>query len=94
MSEELLPCPFCGGKANGDGVARYSPPLHNTWWSDGSKITEAFFVNCMSCGIRNGTCLGVGYQTREHAHRHWNTRVPHVYHRQPEDIEDTGLLAK
>lgn len=71
----LLPCPFCGGEANGDGYASYSRPLPDTQWADGSEITEAFFVNCVKCGIDNGRPgLVGGYQTKAEAIEAWNTR--------------------
>ena len=72
----LLPCPFCGGEASDAGHARYSKPLPDTWWEDGSEITECFFVNCVKCGISNGRRgLVDGYQTRAEAIAAWNTRA-------------------
>lgn len=77
MSEELRPCPFCGGEASGDGHANYNRPLDDVAWADGSPITEAFFVNCIKCGIDNGRPgLVGGYQTREQAIAAWNARTP------------------
>jgi len=72
----LLACPFCGGEANGTGHMRYGRPLDDTWWEDGSQITEAFFVNCIRCGISNGPpALVGGYQTQAEAIAAWNTRA-------------------
>ena len=77
MSEELKACPFCGGEANGDGHTRYSRPLLDTRWEDGSEITEAFFVNCIKCAISNDRPgLVGGYQTRAEAIAAWNRRTP------------------
>ena len=70
----LLPCPFCGGKANGEGVTRYSRPLDGSNWADGSGVTEVYFVNCMGCGLKNGGIFG-GFQTRDKAIAAWNTRA-------------------
>lgn len=69
----LLPCPFCGGEASADGVTRYSKH-HEVWFADGTQCREAFFVNCVKCGIRNDGM--VGHQTRDNAIAAWNTRPP------------------
>jgi len=67
----LLPCPFCGGEANPNGVARYSKD-HEAWFADGTQVREAFFVNCLKCGVSN---IGmIGYQTRDKAVAAWNKR--------------------
>lgn len=68
---EVKPCPFCGGEASSSGVARYSDS-HEAWFADGTRITEAFYCNCMVCGVSNrGLC---GHQTQEKAITAWNTR--------------------
>ena len=74
-THQLLPCPFCGGEASSEGYRRYSKPLEDTNWEDGSEITECFYVNCIHCGIQNG-CAGLvqGYQTKAEAIKRWNTR--------------------
>ncbi|ANI76465.1 Lar family restriction alleviation protein [Sphingobium sp. EP60837] len=71
----LLPCPFCGGEASDGGWTRYSKPLHDANWADGSPITEAFYVNCISCSASNRSTLSGGFQTKERAVTHWNTRA-------------------
>jgi len=71
---ELLPCPFCDGEASGEGYRRYGKPLTNTNWEDGSEVTESFFVNCICCGIQNGSGSVRGYQTKAKAIAAWNTR--------------------
>jgi hypothetical protein len=71
----LLPCPFCGGEASADGETHYREALADTHWADGSDITEAFFVNCIKCGITNGRPgLVGGYQTKDEAIERWNAR--------------------
>jgi hypothetical protein len=72
---DLLPCPFCGGEASGTGHTRYSRPLANTKWDDGTPITEDFFVNCIRCGISNKT-MNVGHRSKAAAIAAWNTRAP------------------
>ncbi|WCT73966.1 Lar family restriction alleviation protein [Sphingomonas naphthae] len=71
----LLPCPFCGGEASADGRTQYSKPLTDTWWEDGSPITEAFSVNCIKCGASANSGLVNGYQTKGKAIAAWNTRA-------------------
>lgn len=67
----LLPCPFCGGEASPDGRVRYHEK-HEAWFADGSRVQEAFYVNCMKCSVSNKGMLG--HQTRELAIAAWNTR--------------------
>ena len=70
-SDSLACCPWCGGEASATGVIRYSKS-HEAWWQDGTQIREAYFVNCMKCGVTNqGLC---GHQTPQAAITHWNTR--------------------
>lgn len=71
-SPKLSPCPFCGGEANADGVARFSKN-HEAWWADQTRVLEAFFVSCMRCGVNNQNLVG-GHQTREIAIAKWNAR--------------------
>lgn len=62
MSEELKPCPFCGGK----------PTLHK-----GVVAFNDYEVQC-ECGINGpnfGSLDEVPYP-REEAVSHWNTRTP------------------
>jgi hypothetical protein len=71
QTPELLPCPFCGGEASSAGSVKYDDK-HEAWFADGTRITEAFFCNCMVCGATNrGLC---GFQTREEAIAAWNRR--------------------
>lgn len=74
MSEELKPCPFCGGEASPNGVIRRSSSP-DCRWSDGTECLEAFYCNCMKCGVKNGGALSGGYQTRENALTAWNARA-------------------
>lgn len=68
----LLPCPFCGGEASSTGVITYSD-RHDAWWSDGSRVKTAYFVNCIQCGCDNKQMLG--HQTPAEAITAWNTRT-------------------
>lgn len=69
----VLPCPFCGGEASDTGHIKWSRPLTETTWADGSPITEAFFCNCISCGISNQH-NGLGHRTQSEAREAWNKR--------------------
>jgi Lar family restriction alleviation protein len=51
MSDDFLPCPFCGGKA--EFVKRDVEPQGDTWY--GKKVEE--FVECQGCSA----CLFDGY---------------------------------
>ena len=69
---KLKPCPGCGGEASANGVQRWSSnPDH--CWSDGTTVLEAFSCNCLDCNWTNKGCFG-GFQTRQQAIDHWNTR--------------------
>ena len=70
----VRPCPMCGEEASPNGVIRRSssPDLR---WSDGSECLEAFYCNCMSCGMNNAGIAG-GYRTQVEAIEHWNRRTP------------------
>lgn len=70
-SHDLLACPFCGGEASSSGVVRYQPK-HQAWWKDKTRITKAYFCNCLSCGTTNKGLLG--HQSPALAVKHWNTR--------------------
>jgi len=73
---ELLNCPFCGGEASDTGHQKWSRPVKDTTWNDGSPITEAYFVNCMTCGVNTRGALSLGHQTRAKAIAAWNRRTP------------------
>lgn len=72
---DLKPCPFCGGGASDTGHIKYNRALSDTWWEDGSPVTEAFFVNCMKCGAQSRSGVVGGYQTQAEAIAAWNTRA-------------------
>lgn len=74
MADGLKDCPFCGGEAH-YGTSRYSRPLSDAEWADGSLITEAHFVSCARCGSGNRDTLTGGHQTRDLAGERWNRRV-------------------
>lgn len=69
----VKPCPCCGGEASADGVARFSSK-HGAWWQDGTRVTVAYFVNCIYCGLNNQGIVG-GHQTRDIAVAKWNRRA-------------------
>lgn len=73
--DALLPCPFCGGEASANGHMKWSRPVEEATWDDGSPITEAFFCNCQSCGVSNIGTLSIGHQTRSAAIDAWNRRA-------------------
>ena len=72
-SGELKPCPFCGGKA-AYGATSYNPPLTDAEWDDGSPVTLAHSVNCISCAGQMRPFVG-GFRTKEQAAAAWNTRA-------------------
>lgn len=74
MSDELKPCPFCGGEASPHGYQHFGKPLTETFWKGDRPITKAYFCNCPSCGVSN-ICSGIGYETREEAIAAWNRRA-------------------
>lgn len=84
---KLKACPWCGGEASATGVIRYSKS-HEAWWQDGTQIREAYFVNCMKCGVTNqGLC---GHQTPDIAITRWNERAGG---RQPEVAPNAEAIA-
>lgn len=74
MSGELKPCAFCGGEAS-YGEVKYSRPLCDANWADGSDIIEAFYINCVRCAGGTRNSIAGGHQTKELAAAAWNTRV-------------------
>ena len=68
MSEELKPCPFCGGKVNITDVI--SPRLYTN-----IKDT-AYYVFCASCDLLLGFDMDFGGQfaTEQEAIKAWNRR--------------------
>ena len=60
MQNKLLPCPFCGSDRLYIAERKYF----------GRKFAS---VNCIECHISQ---TGDGFETREEAIKHWNTRKP------------------
>lgn len=73
-TEDLKPCPFCGGEASAEGHQYFGDPLRSVRWADGAPITEAFFANCPSCGASTIGNLNIGQRTRGEAVERWNKR--------------------
>lgn len=69
-TETVLPCPFCGERASGDGKTRYSEDFAK---EQGWGQSEFYFCNCPSCGVNNQGLRG--YETREEAIAAWNRRA-------------------
>ncbi|MDL2267957.1 Lar family restriction alleviation protein [Desulfovibrio sp. OttesenSCG-928-G15] len=66
---ELMPCPFCGGKAS-VGTTTYDPDYAA---EEGWTQNVFYFVNCIRCG---GKYQGVvGSSTPESAIAAWNRRA-------------------
>lgn len=62
MSEELKPCPFCGGK----------PELEVSEVDlNGSAYKDSFQYSCDSCGVYKGE-----HEEIDEAIKSWNTRAP------------------
>lgn len=66
---ELLPCPFCGGRA-AISTIRYPEASVRSLELEQSTY---FGVNCVKCGANNTG--GIGYPSAEQAGVHWNTRT-------------------
>ena len=60
MTEELKPCPFCGGEAYLHECKSY-------------VIPQSFLVMCNQCGVETKEFIGVNSKTR--AIEAWNGRV-------------------
>lgn len=73
-AEKLMPCPFCGCEASAEGHVRFHRGAPNSWWKDGTPVEEAYFCNCLNCGISNSNIIG-GHQSKADAIRAWNTRA-------------------
>lgn len=77
VSDQMTPgpCPFCGGES-AVGTVRYNPPLdpEHTCWADGTAISIAYSVNCVSCGATNRSTVAGGYPTEAEAIEKWNRR--------------------
>lgn len=58
IMDELLPCPFCGGKA-------YLEPNHRAF-VDG-KTTRVAFVRCVKCNARSGRAKLSDYGRTSHS---------------------------
>lgn len=68
QTHDLLPCPFCGGKAAHNSLrtscaATVRRNGQNTFYG----------INCITCGSNNRGLLG--FKTPAQAADHWNTRT-------------------
>lgn len=72
-AKKLSSCPFCGGNAH-IGHSKYSRPIPDCNWDDGSPITETFYGHCARCpASHNGGIVG-GFRTVSEAASRWNSR--------------------
>lgn len=70
MTNELKPCPFCGGEA-AFGYIRFTAEIYRP---DGTQREDGHFVSCVRCGSSNqGVCCG--YDTQDKALELWNRRA-------------------
>lgn len=69
MPSELLPCPFCGGKAEYGSIKISNKEIERL-----NERSEGHFVNCIMCGSNNNS-LALGYDTKEKAKYYWNKRA-------------------
>ena len=64
MSEQLKPCPFCGGNAE-----------QNEWSRRGGGTGYGVFCYNLCVRLENERSLSDGYDTEEEAINAWNTRA-------------------
>lgn len=51
-TQELLPCPFCGGEAVGSGYSSYGSVNWESYEFEAPKPQASFFkIKCGSCGL-------------------------------------------
>lgn len=85
--DKLLPCPFCGGEANGNATVTYCDAMVKKQKWDQATY---YYCNCIMCGVQN---MGmVGHKTREQAIEAWNRRAPCDEDRTPQfDAKRMGM---
>jgi Lar family restriction alleviation protein len=71
MTDKLLPCPFCGGKASDAGEVKYDAKYAI---KQGWEQATFFYCNCVACGADNKGI--VGHHTKSDAVAAWNRRIP------------------
>lgn len=84
MTDDLAaiePCPFCGGDGSAEGKVQYSPS-YEAFWADGSRITTAYFANCVRCQVQSHH-----YQTKAEAIAAWNTRTQSALEARVRELE-------
>ena len=86
-TENLAPCPFCGGEAH------HTTYKHPYMMGD----TERHNIECMDCGAEAGygdSTGGLSWTTKEAAYKQWNTRAEpeQVTHLQKENAELRDFL--
>ena len=65
MTDELKPCPFCGGEAR-----------VNERYRGGTANRKMYWISCSACGISQQHDNTSGYRYQSKAIDRWNTRKP------------------
>jgi Lar family restriction alleviation protein len=82
---ELLPCPFCGGKADSD---RTMERFEYCTGGPNSVMDYGYYVYCTQCGAGTGV-VDVPPPSEEEAAKEWNRRAqPEVTDAAPLDMPD------
>lgn len=63
MTNELKPCPFCGGEAEAEHY-------------ESDDFYGGYLIFCTKCGAQITPCNASGYDARKIAIESWNTRQP------------------
>ena len=67
--DDLLPCPFCGGKTTANEIDEDGP---NEWY---------VLIECMTCGAKGPIVADTDANPHGEAARRWNRRAPSLFGR-------------